>query len=75
MYSKFQLLSRVQLFATTGTTAHQAFLSFTISQSLLKLMSIESLMPYNNPSHLIQPSLLPPSSALHPPSIKVFSNE
>ena len=70
MYSKFQLLSRVQLFATPGTTAHQAFLSFTISQSLLKLMSIESVMPSN---HLILcHPLLSPSIF---PSIRVFSNE
>ena len=41
----FQLLSHVQLFATPWTVAHQASLSFTISQSLLKLMSIESVMP------------------------------
>ena len=39
-----QLLSCVQLFVTPWTTAHQASLSFTISQSLLKLMSIESVM-------------------------------
>ena len=46
----FQSLSRVQLFATPWTTAHQASLSVSISQSLLKLMSIESVMPSN---HLI----------------------
>ena len=53
-----QLLSRVQLFATPRTAARQAFLSFTISWSLLKLMSIESVMPSN---HLIlcRPLLLP----------------
>ena len=45
-----QLLSRVQLFATPWIAARQASLSFTISQSLLKLMSIESVMPSN---HLI----------------------
>ena len=45
-----QLLSRVQLFATPWTAARQASLSFTISRSLLKLMSIESVMPSN---HLI----------------------
>ena len=45
-----QSLSCIQIFATPGTTAHQAFLSFTISWSLLKLMSIESVMP---PNHLI----------------------
>ena len=46
----FQLLSCVRLFATPWTAAHQASLSFTIPQSLLKLMSIESMTPYN---HLI----------------------
>ena len=45
-----QSLSRVQLFATPWSAAHQASLSFTISWSLLRLMSIESLMPSN---HLI----------------------
>ena len=65
------LLSRVQLFATPWTAACQASLSFTISQSLLKLMSIESVMPSN---HLIlyHPLLLPPSIF---PSVRVFSNE
>ena len=57
--------------ATSWTAAHQASLSFTISQSLLKVMSIESVMPSN---HLIlyHPLLLPPSIF---PSIGVFSNE
>ena len=57
--------------ATTWTAAHQASLSSTNSQSLLKLMSIESVMPSN---HLILycPLLLPPSIF---PSIRVFSNE
>ena len=66
-----QLLSRVQLFATPWTAACQASLSITNSQSLLKLMSIESMMPSN---HLILccPLLLPPSIF---PSIRVFSNE
>ena len=65
-----QSLSRVQLFATPCTTACQASLSFTISQSLLKLMSIESVMPSN---HLILcHPLLPPSIF---PIIRVFSNE
>ena len=56
---------------TSWTAAHQASLSFTISQSLLKLMSIESVMPSN---HLILccPLLLLPSIIL---SIRVFSNE
>ena len=43
-----QLLSRVQLFVTAWTAACQASLSFTISQSLLKLISIESVMPSNH---------------------------
>ena len=42
-----QSLSHVQLFATPWTAAHQASMSFSISQSLLKLMSIESMMPFN----------------------------
>ena len=64
-------LNFVQLFVIPWTTAHQATLSFTLSWSLLKLMSIESVMPFN---HLIlcHPLfLLPPI----PPSIRVFSNE
>ena len=66
-----QSLSRAQLFVTQWTVAHQASLSFTISRSLLKLMSIELLMPSN---HLIlcRPLLLLPSIF---PSIRVFSNE
>ena len=65
-----QSFSHVQLFATPWTTAHQASLSFTISRNLLKLMSIESVMPSN---HLIlYRSLLLPSIF---PSIRVFSNE
>ena len=66
-----QSLSHVQLFATPGTAAHQASLSFTISQSLLKLTSIESVIPSN---HLIlcRPLLLLYSIF---PSIRVFSNE
>ena len=60
-----------QLFATPWTGALQASLSITIFQSLLKLMSIESVIPSN---HLILccPFLLPPSIF---PSIRVFSNE
>ena len=71
LLSSVQSLSRVQLFATPWTAAHQAFLSITTSCSLLKLMSIESVMPSN---HLIlcRPLLLPPSIF---PSIRVFSNE
>ena len=57
-FSSVQSLSRVQLFATPWTEAHQAFLSITNSWSLLKLMSIESVMPSN---HLI---VVPFSSCL-----------
>ena len=66
-----QSFSRVRLFATPWTAAHQASLSITNSRSLLKLMSIESVMPSK---HLIlyHPLLLPPSIF---PSIRVFSNE
>ena len=66
-----QWLSLVWLFVAPGTAACQAFLSFTISWSLLKLMSIESVMPSN---HLIlcHPLLLLPSIF---PSIRIFSNE
>ena len=66
-----QSLSRVRLFATPRTAAHQAFLSITNSRSLLKLTSIESEMPSN---HLILcgPLLLRPSIF---PSSRVFSNE
>ena len=64
-----QSLSCVHLFVTPGTAAHQAALSFTVSQSLLKLMSIESVMPSNHLCH----SLLLLSSIF--PSISVFSNE
>ena len=46
-FSSVQLLSRVWLFATPWTAAHQVFLSITNSQSLLKLMSIDSAMPSN----------------------------
>ena len=64
-------LSHVQLFATPWTVARQASLSITNSQSLLKLMSIETVMPSN---HLILccPLLCLPSIF---PSIRVFSNE
>ena len=71
MFSSVQSLSCVQLFATPWTAAHQASLSITNSQSLLKFKSIESVMPSN---HLIlcHPLLLPPSIF---PSTRVFSNE
>ena len=70
-FSSVQSLSRVQLFETIWTAARQASLSTTSSQSLLKLMSIELVMPSN---HLIlaRPLFLLPSI---PPSIRVFSNE
>ena len=69
--SSVQSFSRVQLFATPWIAAHQASLSNNNSQSLPKLMSIESVMPSN---HLIlcHPLLLLPSIF---PSIRVFSNE
>ena len=67
-FSSVQSLSRVRLFATPWIAARQASLSITISQSLLKLMSIKSVMPS---SHLIlcRPLLLLPPI---PPSIRVF---
>ena len=70
-FNLVQLLSRVWLFATPWIAARQASLSITNSRSLLKLMSIESVMPS---SHLIlcRPLLLLPQI---PPSIRVFSNE
>ena len=69
--SPVQSLSCVWLLATPWTAARQASLTITNSQSLLKLMSIESVMPSN---HLIlcRPLLLPPSTF---PSIRIFSNE
>ena len=70
-FSSVQSLSRVQLFATPWTAVPQASLSITNSWSLLKFMSIESVMPFN---HLIlcHPLFLLPSIF---PSIRVFSNE
>ena len=70
-FSSVQSLSHIRLFVTPRTTAHQASLSITNSQSLLKLVSTESVMPSN---HLIlcRPLLLPPSIF---PSIRAFSNE
>ena len=69
--SSVQSLNHVRLLVTPWTGAHQASLSITNSQSLLKLMSIEFMMPSN---HLIfcHPLLLPPSIF---PSIRVFSNK
>ena len=70
-FSSVQSLSHIRLFATPWTEACQSSLSITNSWSLLKLMSIESVMPSN---HLIFccPLLLPPSIF---PSIRIFSNE
>ena len=71
MKQSVQSLSRVRLFATPWTAIYQASLSITNSQSLLKFMSTEPMMPSN---HLIRcrPPLLLPSIFL---SIRVFSNE
>ena len=66
-----QLLSCVQLFVTPWTPAHQASLSFSISWSFLKLMSIESVIPSNH-LNFLHPLLLLPSIC---PSIRDFSNE
>ena len=66
-----QSLNHVRLFATPWTAARQASLTFTISWSLLKLMSIESAMPSNN-LILCHPLFLLPSVF---PSIRVFSSE
>ena len=66
-----QPLSRVQLFATQGTASLQASLSIIIYQALLKLMSMESVMPSNHrilcPRLLLLPAIFS--------SIRVFSNE
>ena len=64
LVNSVELLSQVRLFATPWTAAHQASLSITNSQSLLKLMSIESVMPSN---HLLLASISP--------SIRAFSSE
>ena len=71
MFNSVQSLSHVQLFATPWTAAHQATLSITNSQSLLKLTSLKSVIPSN---HLIlcHPLLLLPSIF---PSIRVFSDK
>ena len=70
-FSSVQLLRGVQLFVTPWTTAHQASMSITNSRSLLKLMSIELVMPSNYLflccSLLLSPSIFP--------SIRVFSNK
>ena len=69
-FSSVQLLSRVRLFVTPGTAAHQASLSITNSQSPPKPMSIESVMPAS--CLILCRPLLPPSIF---PSIRDFSNE
>ena len=71
LFSSVQPLSHVRLFATPWTAAQQASVSITSSQSLLKLMPIESVMP-SNYLILCRPLLLLPPI---PPSIRVFSNE
>ena len=70
-FSSVQSLSHVQLLVTPWTAAHQASLSITNSWGLLKLMSLESVMPFN---HLIlcRPLILPLSIF---PNIRVFTNE
>ena len=70
-FSSVQSLSHIRLFATPWTAAHQASLSITNFQGLLKLMSIKLVMPSN---HLLlcHPLLLLPSIF---PTIRVFSNE
>ena len=70
-FAVVQSLSHVRLFATPWTAACQAYLSFTISRSLLQLMSIESVMASN---HLILCCLLLLLPSIFP-SIRVFSNE
>ena len=70
-FSSVQSLSRVQLFATPWTAAHQASLSIINSWSLPKLMSIESVMPSN---HLILCRLLLLAPSIFP-NIRVFSDE
>ena len=70
-FGSVQLLSHVQLFVTPWTAARQASLSITNSRSLLKLMSIELVMPSDHPI-LCSPLLLLISIF---PSIRVFSNE
>ena len=71
VFGSVQLLSHVQFFVTPWTAAHQASLSITSSQSLLKLVSIKSVMPSNH-FILCCPLLLLPSIF---PSIRGFSSE
>ena len=70
-FNSVQSLSCVRLFVTPWAAAHQASLFITNSWSLLKFMSIESVMPFNHPT-LCHPHLLPPSIF---PNSRVFSNE
>ena len=70
LFSLVQLLSHIRLFATPWTAAHQASLSITNSQSLLKLVSIKSVMPSSHPI-LCRPFSSCPQSL----SASVFSNE
>ena len=70
-FSSVQLLSHVWLLVTPWIVAHQASLSITSSRSLLKPMSIESVMPSSHLIFCLPLLLLPPI----PPSIRVFSNE
>ena len=72
-FSSVQLPSRVQLFVIPYTALCQASLSITNTQSLLKLLSIELVVPSNHLNHLICCPLLLPLSIF--PSIRVFSNE
>ena len=70
------VLSHVRLFATPWTAAHQAPLSFTISWSLLRLMSIESVMPSNHLIFCHPPLLLPsifPASGSFPVSWSILA--
>ena len=71
VFSSVQLLSLVQLFATPWSAARQASLSITNSQSLLRLMSIKSVIPSRHSHPLSSPLLLPSVFA----SIRVFSSE
>ena len=70
-FSSVQLLSHVRLFVTLWTAARQAFLSIPNPRSLLKLVSIESMMPFK---HLILCCTLLLLNSVFP-SIRVFSNE
>ena len=70
-FSSVQSLSRVRLFVTPWITAHQASLSLTNSWSLLKLMSVKSVLPSSYLILCCPLLLLPPI----PPSIRVFFNE